>query len=117
LFGSRRALIWRTPTCFWKFGPRAKPRLRLLFADEVRPCSIYGRLFWRLGNRRHLAFNIFDAVSPHTVAGGYTRPIYTPHKTLPLSTRVTQQSRREMGSAPGWGKMVALMAAEVRPSG
>ena len=40
-----------------------------------------GNLFWRLGNQRHLAFNIFDTLSPHTVAGGYTRPIHTPHTT------------------------------------
>src|SRR6516225_1102575 len=39
------------------------------------------RLFWRLRNQRHLAFNIFDAVTTHTVAGGYTRPIHTPHIT------------------------------------
>ena len=46
-----------------------------------------GRLFWRLGNQRHLAFNIFDALSPHTVAGGYTRPIHTAsHNALPLNT-------------------------------
>jgi len=47
-----------------------------------------GRLFWRLGNYRHLAFNIFDAVTTHTVAGGYTRPIHTPHKAPSLNTRV-----------------------------
>jgi len=27
-------------------------------------------LFWRLGNQWHLAFNIFDALPPHTLAGG-----------------------------------------------
>jgi len=31
-----------------------------------------------LADKRHLAFNIFDALSPHTVAGSFTRPIYTP---------------------------------------
>jgi hypothetical protein len=35
--------------------------------------------FWRLGYERHLAFNIFDAVSPHPVTGRYTRPIHTAH--------------------------------------
>ena len=48
-----------------------------------------------------LPFNIFDALPTHTVAGGYTRPIHTPHKTLPLSTRVTQQSRRGKWSKTG----------------
>ena len=52
------------------------------------------RLFWRLGNQWHLAFNIFDAVTTHTVAGGYTRPIHTPHNALSLNTRTTQQSRQ-----------------------
>src|SRR5215831_7391666 len=46
------------------------------------------RLFWRLGNHRHLAFNIFDAVTTHPVAGGYARPIHTPHKAPSLNTRV-----------------------------
>ena len=41
--------------------------------------------FWKLGYERHLAFNIFDAVTTHMVAGGYTRPIHTPHNIL--STR------------------------------
>ena len=44
------------------------------------------RLFWRLGNQWRFAFNIFDAVTTHTVAGRYTRPIHTPHKALPLNT-------------------------------
>ena len=35
--------------------------------------------FWRLGYERHLALNIFDAVSPHPVTGRYTRPIHTAH--------------------------------------
>src|SRR5215472_13015349 len=49
-----------------------------------------GRLgFWRLRYERHLAFNIFDAVSPHTVAGRYTRPIHTSHKTFPLTCSYT----------------------------
>jgi len=34
-------------------------------------------LFWRLGEQRHLAVNIFDALSPHTVAASYARPIHT----------------------------------------
>jgi hypothetical protein len=46
------------------------------------------RLFWRFGDEWHLAPNIFDALSPHTVAASYMRPIYTPrHKTHFLSTR------------------------------
>ena len=45
------------------------------------------RLFWSLGNQWHLAFNIFDAVTTHTVAGGYTRPIHTAsHNASPLNT-------------------------------
>jgi hypothetical protein len=46
------------------------------------------RLFWRFGDQWHLAFNIFDALPPHTVAARYMRPIHTPrHKTHFLSTR------------------------------
>ena len=62
--------------------------------------------FWKLGYERHLAFNIFDAVPPHPVAGGYTRPIHTPHKALPLNTRVhskaagEEENRRLCLSAP-----------------
>jgi hypothetical protein len=37
-------LLW-SPTCFWRFGPRAKQGMQPLFADEVRPCSIYGAAF------------------------------------------------------------------------
>jgi hypothetical protein len=48
-----------------------------------------------LGEQRHLAVNIFDALSPHTVAASYTRPIHTTrHNALSRNTRVTQQSRR-----------------------
>jgi hypothetical protein len=35
------------------------------------------QLFCRLVNDRQLAVNIFDAQSPHTVAGSFTQPIYT----------------------------------------
>ena len=42
------------------------------------------RLFWRFGEQWHLAVNIFDALSPHTVAGRFTRPIHAaPHNALP----------------------------------
>src|SRR5215470_7436853 len=50
------------------------------------------RLFWRLGNHRHLAFNIFDAVTTHTVAGGYTRPIHTASHNALLSTRIERRT-------------------------
>jgi hypothetical protein len=62
--------------------------MRLLFADEVRPWSIYGAIgVWRLGYERHFAFNIFDTVTMHTVAGRYTGPIHTPHYALPFNSR------------------------------
>jgi hypothetical protein len=53
------------------------------------------RLFWRFGDeRRHLAFDVFDALPTHSVAGRHTRPIHTPHRALPLKhARVIQQSR------------------------
>ena len=76
-----------------------------------------GNLFWRLGNQRHLAFNIFDTLSPHTVAGGYTRPIHTPHKTLPLSTRVTQQSRGPMSKTGGFALAAQTTATSSGLSG
>jgi len=53
--------------------------------------------FWKLGYERHLAFNIFDAVTTHTVAGGYTRPIHTPHNKLPLNTRVHSKAAGRLG--------------------
>src|SRR5215469_6606678 len=44
-------------------------------------------LFWRFGEQRHLAVNIFDALSPHTVAARYTRPIHTTrHNALSRNT-------------------------------
>jgi hypothetical protein len=43
------------------------------------------RLFWRLENQRHLAFDIFDAVTTHTITGHYARPIHTSHYALPLT--------------------------------
>ena len=52
-------------------------------------------LFWRLGEQWHPAVNIFDALSPHTIAASYTRPIHTTrHNALSRNTRATQQSRR-----------------------
>jgi len=39
--------------------------------------------FWRRGYERHLAFNIFDAVSPHPVTGRYARPIHASHNAFP----------------------------------
>jgi len=54
-------------------------------------------LFWRFGEQWHPAVNIFDALSPHTVAAGYTRPIHTTrHNALSRNTRATQQSRRRL---------------------
>ena len=53
------------------------------------------RLFWRFGEQWHPAVNIFDALSPHTVAASDTRPIHTTrHNALSRNTRVRQQSRR-----------------------
>src|SRR5215469_8071777 len=47
-------------------------------------------LFWRLGEQWHLAVNIFDALSPHTIAASYTRPIHTTrHNALSRNTRGT----------------------------
>ena len=37
-------LLW-SPTCFWKFGPRAKQGMRPLLAHEVRLAQSTARLF------------------------------------------------------------------------
>ena len=46
------------------------------------------------------AFDAFDAVTTHTVAGGYTRPIHTPHKAHPLNTRVHGEAARLRNHTP-----------------
>ncbi len=58
------------------------------------------RLFWRFDDQWHLAFNIFDALPPHTLAGGYMRPIHAPHTAL--HPQCSQQSRREMQETGGF---------------
>jgi hypothetical protein len=88
------------PTCFWKFGPRAKQGMRPLLAPEVRPCSVCGEVVLEVGR---IAVNIFDALPPHKAALLYSRPICaTCHDaTLTVAAsymRPSQQSRRENGA-------------------
>jgi hypothetical protein len=39
-----------------------------LLAHEVQPCLVCGEAVLGLADERRLPFNIFDALSPHTVA-------------------------------------------------
>jgi hypothetical protein len=48
---------------------------------KVDLAQFTARLFCRSADDRHLAVNIFDSLSPHTVAGSFTRPIYTVRHT------------------------------------
>ena len=113
-------LVSRLLFVFGGFGPRATLGTPPLFADEVRPCSIYGAVFWMLRNHWHLAFNIFDAVMTHTVVGGYTRPIsYTPKSTSSQHARYTakppgtihRENRRLCLSAPNDGTAARVVGA------
>jgi hypothetical protein len=80
-------LLW-SPTCFWKFGPRAKKECGRCLLTKFGLAQFTARLFWRFGDQWHLAVNIFDSLPPHTVAARYLRPIHTPrHKTHFRSTR------------------------------
>ena len=74
------------------------------------------RLFWRFDDDWYRAVNIFDAVPPHTLAGGYTRPIHTPHKALPLNTRVHSKAAGEE-ETDGFALAPQTMQAAFRTTG
>jgi hypothetical protein len=56
------------------------------------------------------------ASSPYTLAGGYTRPIHTPHKALPLNTRVHSKAAGEE-ETDGFALAPQTMQAAFRTTG
>jgi hypothetical protein len=56
-------------------------------------------LFWGLADDWCLAFDIFDALSPHAVAVSYTRPIHTTrHNALSLNSMSARVHSKAVGN-------------------
>jgi len=63
------------------------------FLTKFGLAQFTARLFWRLGKQGHPAVNVFEALSPHTFAAGYLRPIRTHHNAT-LSKAAGKMSKK-----------------------